>query len=113
MANPARKPEHGEERARTDAGRTGDKVAVGDPAAAPLHSDAETAGTPTPAKQAATSAHRQEKIAETAKPKAAPAPFASGHQPYGGGTGLWFTAAIGVGLVAAGIVAGWISAASL
>lgn len=37
----------GMERHHTDRGLTGDKVAVSDPAAAPLHADAEAAGTPT------------------------------------------------------------------
>jgi hypothetical protein len=37
----------GFERNHTDRGLTGDKVAVTDPAAAPVHADAEAAGTPT------------------------------------------------------------------
>ncbi|MGE5478500.1 MAG: hypothetical protein ACM3Q1_17750 [Bacteroidales bacterium] len=37
----------GIERHHTDRGLTGDKVAVTDPAAAPVHADAEAAGTPT------------------------------------------------------------------
>ncbi|HLO78683.1 MAG TPA: hypothetical protein VK196_19680 [Magnetospirillum sp.] len=37
----------GMERHHTDRGLTGDKVAVLDPAAAPVHADAEAAGTPT------------------------------------------------------------------
>lgn len=42
-----------------DAGRTGDKVAAFDPAAAPLGTDEEAAGTPTPP-QAWSSARRAE-----------------------------------------------------
>jgi len=38
----------GMERHHTDRGLTGDKIPVQDPAAAPLHTDAEAAGTPTP-----------------------------------------------------------------
>ena len=37
----------GQERHRTDQGQTGDKVAMSDPAAAPMHTDSEAAGTPT------------------------------------------------------------------
>lgn len=39
--------ETGMERHHIDRGLTGDKVAVHDPAAAPVHADAEAAGTPT------------------------------------------------------------------
>lgn len=40
--------EKGELRDAIDSGKTGDKVPARDPAAAPLHTDAEAAGTPTP-----------------------------------------------------------------
>ena len=39
--------ETGRLRDKIDRGETGDKVAAPDPAAAPLHTDAEAAGTPT------------------------------------------------------------------
>ncbi|MBC7908224.1 MAG: hypothetical protein H7Y60_15965 [Rhodospirillaceae bacterium] len=37
----------GMERHRTDKGLTGDKIHMSDPSAAPMHTDAESAGTPT------------------------------------------------------------------
>jgi hypothetical protein len=40
-------------RSAIDSGRTGDKVGVSDPAAAPLGTDEEAAGTPVPSAQAA------------------------------------------------------------
>lgn len=56
-------PDPGQERHLTDSGLTGDKVRASDPAAAPVQTDAETAGTPTPRKAAWESARRQMEIA--------------------------------------------------
>jgi hypothetical protein len=44
-------------RARIDRGETGDKIAVTDPAAAPLGTDAEAGGASTPAEAIARSVH--------------------------------------------------------
>jgi hypothetical protein len=46
-------------RARIDRGDTGDKIAVDDPAAVPLGTDAEAGGAPTPAEDIARSARLQ------------------------------------------------------
>lgn len=114
MPQPSRKIDSGRERARTDAGLTGDKVAVGDPAAAPVHTDAETAGTPTPAKLSAASVRRQERIAKAARPKAGLAPFAADRQPFGGhGGGGALTAGALVALVLAGVLAGIVSVSAI
>lgn len=48
----------GHERAHTDAGRTGDKIKALDPAAAPLETDAESSGHPTPLADALQSVRR-------------------------------------------------------
>ena len=40
--------ERGVERTLTDSGATGDKIRAADPAAAPLHTDSEASGHPTP-----------------------------------------------------------------
>ena len=53
-------------RADIDSGRTGDKVAAGDPAAAPLGTDEEAAGTPVPA-AAVAEARSNERTGETPK----------------------------------------------
>lgn len=65
MQNDSRRPEPdpGIARAAIDAGLTGDKVPAGDPAAAPLQTDAESAGTPTSAAQAEADVRRQHRIA--------------------------------------------------
>jgi hypothetical protein len=51
-------------RHQTDAGRFGDKVAVGDPAAAPIGTDDEAAGMPVPADIVAATAAHQSQIAQ-------------------------------------------------
>jgi hypothetical protein len=56
-------------RARIDAGRTGDKVPGGDPAAAPLGTDEEAAGTPAKPAEIATALED-----ETRQGRARPAP---------------------------------------
>ncbi len=56
-------------RGEIDRGRTGDKVAFPDPAAAPLGTDDEAAGTPVSPRAAATA----ERL-ETSRPHAAPVP---------------------------------------
>lgn len=114
MANVARKSDPGFERDRTDAGLTGDKVAVSDPAAVPAHGDAESAGTPTTAADAMRSVHEQARISQSARPQAKPAPFASRRQPHtGSGRGVALAIASGVVLIVLGILAGMVSLASL
>ncbi len=56
------KQESGRRRAAVDAGSTGDKVPVADPAAAPMETDAETAGAAIPAAAAAADRRRQQEI---------------------------------------------------
>lgn len=51
-------------RHETDAGTYGDKVAVGDPAAAPVGTDEEAGGTPTPPHIVAATAAHQRSIAQ-------------------------------------------------
>ena len=58
-----------------DSGRTGDKVACSDPAAAPLGTDDEAAGTP-PCTQRIESATAMERRAEADDPKREPYPKA-------------------------------------
>lgn len=108
MANP-RKADPGIGRAKTDAGPTGDKVAVYDPAAVPVEGDAEAAGTPTTAALAAASAARQAAMRATM----AMAPFSAGDDPAGQGRGLWLGLGIVGLLVLGGILAGWASIAGI
>lgn len=113
MAQPSWSGDSGQERASTDSGLTGDKVAVSDPAAAPVHTDAEAASAPTLASQVAASVQRLQQTARAIRPKATMAPFASGHQPFGGHHGLGLVVGALVTLVAAGIVAGLVSVSGL
>lgn len=57
---PDDKPETGQVRSAIDSGKTGDKVTVQDPAAAPFYTDAETSGQPTRRGWARYSARLQE-----------------------------------------------------
>lgn len=54
------KPEAGRYRHAVDSGATHDKVAAADPAAAPLHTDAEAAGTHTSARELERTARDQQ-----------------------------------------------------
>ncbi len=114
MVQPSKNPDYGQERARTDAGLTGDKVAVGDPAAVPVNTDAETAGTPTSTVLATRSARAQEQIARETRPQAGMAPFASNRQrlPRTGRGTVLIAGSLAV-LVAAGLIAGAVSLAAL
>lgn len=62
------KPETGRYVDAVNSGRTHDKIAAPDPAAAPLHTDAESGGRPTPAAalEGAAEDQRQRPIAEDA-----------------------------------------------
>jgi|GEM_PF-1826719 len=62
--------EKGELREAIDSGRTGDKVPARDPATAPLQTDAEAAGTPTPRE----ALERQQKEQEEAEKRTGKAP---------------------------------------
>lgn len=106
MAQRERKADPGFERAATDGGHTRDKVAVSDPAAVPIQTDAESAGTPTAAAEAVASTKRQ------ARTTAPPAPFAANHHGEND-SGLWLTAGGLAALAAGGIIAGVISVTSL
>lgn len=66
-------------RGETDRGRTGDKVAAEDPAAAPLETDAEASGTATSGRAAAASHDDQTRIGKQAR--AAEPAFARNPQP--------------------------------
>ena len=74
-------------RNRIDAGRTGEKVAMPDPAAAPLGSDAEAAGNPPTGRERAMDA------------AATPAPPEKGHELAGGFIYAALVLAIAVALV--------------
>ncbi len=73
-----------------DSGRTGDKVSVGDPAASPLGTDEEAAGTP-PSGAAADLARAQEH--RTARPGVERTP---GSQEGGAAPLIWIAVAIAV-----------------
>ncbi len=108
MAQPESKPSFGQH--VIDAGLTGDKVGAYDPAAVSLAGDAESAGTPTPAADAASDVKRQYTMAAGLPP----APFAADRQlRQRHDLGPWPTAAGLAALAAAGIVAGVVSLAGL
>lgn len=67
--DPATRPLNADERRLTDEGALRDKVAVGDPTAAPAATDSETTGTPTPAAATEQAAHRQSAAAHRAVPR--------------------------------------------
>lgn len=98
----------GDIRHHTDAGLTGDKVNAADPAAAPMDTDAEVAGTPTP--RAANLAALKEQLAAAWRgPK--PDTFGALRQP-----GLKYQSDLGrmlfgwvAALVLIGLFAGWLS----
>lgn len=93
-----------------DAGLTGDKVGASDPATVPLAGDAESAGTPTLAADAASDIKRQYTIAANLPP----APFAASHQPRRRRDhGPWPTIIALAAVAAAGIVAGLLSLSGL
>lgn len=99
----------GMERRHTDRGQTGDKIAVSDPAAVPVHADAEAAGTPTPrAAVMASVAALMENSLRAPRPDAFGAwrqPHATGQRRLGRVAGFWLV----VVPVALGLLAGWIS----
>ena len=74
------KSDPGLARAAIDAGKTGDKVPVSDPAAAPMNADAESAGTPTSAAAARADVEHQEQIAHESG-AAAVRPIMAGADP--------------------------------
>jgi hypothetical protein len=98
-----------EDRKATDAGLTGDKIRVIDPAAAPVETDSESAGVPTPAGSVWSSL--AERLAQT-RARGRPDTFgakrqpgaAAAHQRRLGWQLVWWTAA----LVGLGLAAGWI-----
>lgn len=95
----------GMERHHTDRGLTGDKVAASDPAAVPLHADAEAAGTPTP--HAAVMASLVKLIRSGPRADSFGAmrhPDAAAQQRLGRVAGFWLVAVP----VALGLLAGWI-----
>ena len=93
-----------EERANTDAGMTGDKIRAADPAAAPVHTDAEAGGSPTRRASALASVRRLVDIA-WATPR--PDTFGAWRQPHASHRRLGRTLlAWGVGLVGLGVAAG-------
>lgn len=98
----------GMERHRTDKGQTGDKIAVSDPAAVPLHTDAESAGTPTPRSAVMASIA---KMMETTLKMPRPDTFGAwrhsenSYQHRLGRITMFWTIVVPVGL---GLLAGWI-----
>lgn len=99
----------GMERRHTDSGLTGDKIAINDPAAAPVHTDAEAAGTPTPRAAAMASVIRlMDNARRTPRPDTFGAwrhPNAAMQERLGRIAGFWLV----VVPVALGLLAGWIS----
>ncbi len=93
-------------RNRTDHGWTGDKIRMTDPAAAPVQTDAESAGTPTPLSSVRASIAQ---MMETARSTPRPDTFGAWrqldaeHQRHVGRvSAVWIT-----GLVVLGLLAGW------
>ena len=66
------KPGNAKTRARIDAGEMRDKAVVGDPAAAPMDTDNEAAGAPTPEAVADAADRRQMAAAQRAVPRLDP-----------------------------------------
>ncbi len=97
------RPETGRYRRDVDSGRTGDKVAHPDPAAAPLEADAESAGEATPRRLLDRVSRRQARIR---RQRTGDGPTAARR------AGRWGGAATVV-LVAVGVLAGWLSLAGL
>lgn len=99
----------GMERNRTDRGLTGDKIAVRDPAAAPVHLDAEAAGTPTPRSAVMASVSQ---MMEYALRSPRPDTFGAWRQPHAdyqrhlGRVAMFWQVAVPVAL---GLLAAWIS----
>lgn len=98
----AQQPETGRYRKDVDAGRTGDKVAHPDPAAAPLETDAETGGAATGKRQLRETARQQRTAHQRAARRLTPEAQA----------GLWGLGATVV-LVAAGVLAAVASLSAL
>lgn len=93
-----------QERAKTDAGLTGDKIRVADPAAAPLDTDAEAGGVPTSGPAALASLRR---LVEIARATPRPDTFGAWRQPHEGHRRLgWTLLAWGGVLVGLGVWAG-------
>jgi hypothetical protein len=93
-------------RSRTDQGLTGDKIRALDPAAAPVQTDAESAGTPTPLSSIRASIAQ---MMETARSTPSPDTFGAWrqrddeHQRHVGRvSAVWLGC-----LVALGLLAGW------
>ena len=103
MSAPSSDP--GRTGAAIDAGLTGDKVPVSDPAAAPMNADAETAGTPTPAYAAEADLRLQERIARESG-AAAVHPVTAGFDPAARRESRVSVPVIGVVLVASAVLIG-------
>lgn len=98
----------GMERASTDAGRLGDKVAAQDPAAAPLETDAEASAHTTSKDAAAASLARHQDIAnQSGTPRQGP--FGARLQPRRRPSRGWLLAVFTTVLVVAGVAAGLVS----
>jgi hypothetical protein len=69
-------------RADIDQGRTGDKIPLSDPAASPLGTDDEAAGTPATAARAATARHDEVKSAPRTPPELAQNGFLTHNWPF-------------------------------
>jgi hypothetical protein len=81
------RPQTGTLRQAIDSGKTGDKVPAADPAAAPLGTDAEAAGTPVPRDVAEAEKRRQEETARDLPEGSAVAPTGTPvDKPEGGKT---------------------------
>lgn len=97
----------GHERHLTDSGLTGDKIKVLDPAAAPVHTDAEASGQPTP-RQAALDAAKHQIAVAFATPR--PDTFGAWRQPGQSQRRLaWVLSGWTSVLVVLGVIAGMIS----
>lgn len=102
--------EAGRERHMIDSGMTGEKIAASDPATAPMQTDAESAGTPTPERLALASASE---LVEMTWRVPRPDTFGAWRQPdaaYQHRLGLrmmaWTAVAVGTG-----VIAGWVGLA--
>ena len=104
MNDASSRSDNGHSRAAIDAGRTGDKVPVSDPATVPMNVDAETAGTPTPASESDADLRNQERIARETGADARP--ISAGFDPAARSGKMTSIPVVAVVAVAAAVVIG-------
>jgi len=94
-------PEGSRYRNSVDSGRTHDKIAQFDPAAAPVHADAEASGEATPAEPSERSTERQRRLPVSDVPRADHATPGRGQVQIPGRRSAWL---LGTGFAALGLL---------